>query len=29
LTAHKWADAVRPTSKGDLVVAHDLMDIPL
>jgi hypothetical protein len=29
LIAEKWADAVRPTSKGDLVVAHDLMDIPL
>jgi hypothetical protein len=29
LTAEKWADAVRPTSKGDLVAAHDLMDIPL
>jgi hypothetical protein len=29
LTAHKWAHAVRPTSKGDLVVGHDLMDIPL
>ena len=29
LTAEKWADAVRPTYKGDLVVAHDLMEIPL
>jgi hypothetical protein len=29
LTAEKWADAVRPTSKGDLMVAHDLMDILL
>jgi hypothetical protein len=29
LIAEKWADAVRPTSKGDLVVAHDLMEIPL
>ena len=29
MTAEKWADAVRPTYKGDLVVAHDLMEIPL
>ena len=29
MTAEKWADAVRPTYKGDLVVAHDLREIPL
>ena len=29
MTAEKWADAVRPTYKGDLVVAHDLTEIPL
>jgi ribonuclease BN (tRNA processing enzyme) len=29
MTPDKWADAVRPTFKGDLVVAHDLMEIQL
>jgi ribonuclease BN (tRNA processing enzyme) len=29
MTAEKWADAVRPTYKGELVVAHDLTEIPL
>ena len=29
MTAEKWAAAVRPTFAGDLVVAHDLMEIPL
>jgi ribonuclease BN (tRNA processing enzyme) len=29
VTAEKWADAVRPTYKGDLVVAHDLTEILL
>jgi ribonuclease BN (tRNA processing enzyme) len=29
VTEQTWADAVRPTYKGDLVVSHDLMEIPL
>jgi ribonuclease BN (tRNA processing enzyme) len=29
MTEEKWADAVRPTFKGNLVVAHDLMEVPL
>jgi ribonuclease BN (tRNA processing enzyme) len=29
VTPEKWADAVRPTYKGDLVVAHDLTEILL
>src|SRR5262245_30044675 len=29
MTAQTWADAVRPTFKGEIVVAHDLMEIPL
>jgi ribonuclease BN (tRNA processing enzyme) len=29
MNEQKWADAVRTTFKGDLVVAHDLMEIPL
>jgi ribonuclease BN (tRNA processing enzyme) len=29
MTEQKWADAVRPTFQGELVVAHDLMEIPL
>ena len=29
MTEQTWADAVRPTFTGDLVVAHDLMEIPL
>jgi len=29
VTEQTWADAVRPTYRGDLVVAHDLMEIPL
>jgi ribonuclease BN (tRNA processing enzyme) len=29
MTAQTWSDAVRPTFKGEIVVAHDLMEIPL
>jgi ribonuclease BN (tRNA processing enzyme) len=29
MTEQKWADAVRPTFQGELVVAHDLMEILL
>ena len=29
MTAQTWADAVRPTFKGEIVVAHDLLEIPL
>jgi len=29
VTAQVWADAVRPTWSGELIVAHDLMEIPL
>jgi len=29
VTEQTWADAVRPTYQGDLVVAHDLMEILL
>jgi ribonuclease BN (tRNA processing enzyme) len=29
MTEEKWADAVRPTFKGNIVVARDLMEIPL
>jgi ribonuclease BN (tRNA processing enzyme) len=29
MTEEKWADAVRPTFKGNLVVSRDLMEIPL
>jgi ribonuclease BN (tRNA processing enzyme) len=29
VTEQTWADAVRPTYKGDLVVSHDLMEILL
>lgn len=29
MTAQTWADAVRPTFKGEIVVAHDVMEIPL
>jgi len=29
VTEQTWADAVRPTYRGDLVVARDLMEIPL
>src|SRR5262245_9161252 len=29
MTAQTWADAVRPTFKGEIVIAHDLLEIPL
>jgi ribonuclease BN (tRNA processing enzyme) len=29
MTEQKWVDAVRPTFQGEVVVAHDLMEILL